>query len=174
VSEQPAIEKLTPKQRRFVREFLIDKNATKAAIRAGYSERSASIIGWENLRKPNISAEIKRQIPTETEIALSLADIARGDMGDFLSISSMGFVIDLNYAKENGKTNLIKKVRQRTTTSTRENGDGTETTEKEIELYDRQAALVQLGKYLGMFTDKQTVEHSGDIAIRITDDASDD
>ncbi|MFA5753528.1 MAG: terminase small subunit, partial [Bacteroidales bacterium] len=44
--------KLTPKQKRFVDEYLIDLNATQAAIRAGYSERTARIIGAENLIKP--------------------------------------------------------------------------------------------------------------------------
>jgi phage terminase small subunit len=45
---------LTGKQRRFVAEYLIDLNATQAAIRAGYSERTASAIGAENLKKPQI------------------------------------------------------------------------------------------------------------------------
>ncbi len=49
---------LTEKQRRFVGEYLVDLNATQAAIRAGYSARSASAIGFENLRKPEIGAAI--------------------------------------------------------------------------------------------------------------------
>ena len=40
-------------------EYLVDLNATGAAIRAGYSEKSSAIIGWENLRKPNIASEIQ-------------------------------------------------------------------------------------------------------------------
>ena len=42
-------EKLTPKQARFVEEYLVDLNATQAAIRAGYSESTARAIGYENL-----------------------------------------------------------------------------------------------------------------------------
>ncbi|NGP59995.1 terminase small subunit [Paenibacillus thiaminolyticus] len=42
-------------------EYLRDFNATRAAIAAGYSKKTAHVIGWENLRKPNIQAEIKRQ-----------------------------------------------------------------------------------------------------------------
>lgn len=49
---------MTPKQQRFVEEYLVDLNATQAAIRAGYSERTAMQIGQENLRKPEISAAI--------------------------------------------------------------------------------------------------------------------
>lgn len=50
---------MSPKAERFVSEYLIDLNATKAAIRAGYSERSAASIGEENLRKPEIAAAIR-------------------------------------------------------------------------------------------------------------------
>lgn len=49
---------LTPKQQRFVREYLIDLNATQAAIRAGYSEHTAKAIGHENLTKPDVAAAI--------------------------------------------------------------------------------------------------------------------
>ncbi|KAG3043995.1 hypothetical protein PC121_g22193 [Phytophthora cactorum] len=53
---------LTPKQQKFCDEFMIDGNATQAAIRAGYSEKTAYSIGQENLKKPEIAKEIdKRQ-----------------------------------------------------------------------------------------------------------------
>lgn len=51
--------KLTAKQRRFIQEYLIDLNATQAAIRAGYSERTATEIGCENLSKPNIAEAVQ-------------------------------------------------------------------------------------------------------------------
>ena len=54
--------KLTAKQRRFVDEYLIDFNATQAAIRAGYSEKTAAVIATENLRKPNISEFISERM----------------------------------------------------------------------------------------------------------------
>lgn len=50
--------KLTPRQERFVAEYLIDLNATQAAIRAGYSARTANRMGAENLSKPGIAAAI--------------------------------------------------------------------------------------------------------------------
>lgn len=56
---------LTPKQRRFVEEYLIDRNGLQAAIRAGYSKNAAQEIAYENLRKPQIAAEIKKR---ETKI----------------------------------------------------------------------------------------------------------
>jgi phage terminase small subunit len=50
---------LTAKQQRFIDEFMIDLNATQAAIRAGYSAKTAEVIGYENLRKPQIAEAIK-------------------------------------------------------------------------------------------------------------------
>lgn len=69
-SARPASD-LTDLQSRFVDEYLIDLNATKAAIRAGYSEKTAAVIGSENLIKPNIAAEIqlrKQERQQRTEI----------------------------------------------------------------------------------------------------------
>lgn len=63
--------KLTAKQQRFIEEYLIDLNATQAAIRAGYSEKTAYAIGEENLRKPVIKAEIER-LQAETSIKLQV------------------------------------------------------------------------------------------------------
>ena len=51
---------LTPKQQRFVEEYLIDLNATQAAIRAGYSEKTAKSVGHENLTKPDLKKYIDK------------------------------------------------------------------------------------------------------------------
>lgn len=53
--------KLTSKQERFIKEYLISLNATDAAIKAGYSEKTATKIGSENLTKPDIIAAIKAE-----------------------------------------------------------------------------------------------------------------
>lgn len=63
--------KLTPKQQRFVAEYLVDLNATQAAIRAGYSKKTAAQIGEENLRKPDIASAVafaKQERAKKTEI----------------------------------------------------------------------------------------------------------
>lgn len=54
--------KLTPKQRIFIAEYMIDLNATQAAIRAGYSEDTAGSIGQENLKKPAILEAIEKRM----------------------------------------------------------------------------------------------------------------
>lgn len=55
------VAQLTTRQIRFVLEYLVDGNATQAAIRAGYSARSAYAQGHENLKKPEIAAEVARR-----------------------------------------------------------------------------------------------------------------
>lgn len=58
---------MTPKQQRFVEEYLIDLNATQAAIRAGYSETTAHVIGQENLRKPVIREAVDDALKRRSE-----------------------------------------------------------------------------------------------------------
>lgn len=69
---------LTEKQKRFVAEYLIDLNATQAAIRAGYSAKTAKSVGSENLTKPDIAAAIakfQQKVAKKAEITVhSLAD----------------------------------------------------------------------------------------------------
>jgi len=54
--------KLTDKQQRFIEEYLVDCNAKQAAIRAGYSPKSAKQTGSENLTKPDLKAEIDKKL----------------------------------------------------------------------------------------------------------------
>jgi phage terminase small subunit len=73
---------LTAKQLRFVAEYLVDLNATRAAIRAGYSPKTAGVIGYENLKKPQIAAVIAKaqaQLAERTEVTIEtvVAELAR-------------------------------------------------------------------------------------------------
>ena len=66
---------LTLKQQRFVEEYLIDLNATQAAIRAGYSEKTAKEIGSENLTKPNIAKaieEAQEKLSNKTQVTVEM------------------------------------------------------------------------------------------------------
>lgn len=84
---------LTEKQKRFVQEYPKDLNATQAAIRAGYSERTASAVGYENLRKPQIEkalAEAMQQRCERTKIDADyvlkrLVEIDQMDIADILA-----------------------------------------------------------------------------------------
>ena len=78
--------KLTDKQKKFCDEYLVDSNGTQAAIRAGYSEKTADVIASENLVKPNISEYIKSKQKktsekleiTKEQIVQMVFDIAKG------------------------------------------------------------------------------------------------
>ena len=67
-------DKLTPKQQRFVDEYLIDLNSTQAAIRAGYSAKTANVIGPENLAKPYIQSAVQQAQAKQQERTLITAD----------------------------------------------------------------------------------------------------
>lgn len=79
--------KMTPKQQRFCDEYLVDLNATQAAIRAGYSENTARQQGAENLAKPYIKAYIAERmaekedelIAKQDEVIKYLTAVLRGE-----------------------------------------------------------------------------------------------
>jgi len=150
---------LNTRQQRFVEEYCVDYNATRAAIRAGYSEKTAAIIGWENLRKPNISEAIRKRTAelamTAEEATRRLAEWGRGTLAPFMSVSTHGICIDLasDVAQEN--IHLIRKLK---TTDTRtKDRQGVETHEQkvEIELHDAKDAVIQIAKMHGLYMEKQ-------------------
>ena len=70
---------LTAKQERFVEEYLIDLNATQAAIRSGYSKKTARDIGYENLTKPDIRAAIvEKRKAISRRLGLTIDDVIHG------------------------------------------------------------------------------------------------
>lgn len=87
---------LTPKQGRFVAEYLIDLNATQAAIRAGYSEKTAKSIGQENLTKPDIASAIAtaqqkrgaRLQATADDVVREITRLAMFDPKDLTTVKS--------------------------------------------------------------------------------------
>ncbi|KAA0910672.1 terminase small subunit [Pusillimonas sp. ANT_WB101] len=86
---------LTNKQRRFVEEYLVDLNATQAAIRAGYSKKTAGQIGDENLKKPQIAKAVQEaqanrsnRVQVDADYVLArLVEIDRMDVLDILTDS---------------------------------------------------------------------------------------
>ena len=154
---------ISNKQRVFIEEYLQCWNATEAARRAEYAHPNKQ--GPRLLVNIGIQEEIQKRIDEKAmsadEVLLRLGDMGRGDIGDFMDIESMSFSLALEKAKEQGKTHLIKKVKQRTTITQKKDGDEEENHWIELELHDSQAALVHLGKHHKLFTDK--VEHSGTV-----------
>lgn len=160
---------LTNKQRVFIAEYLVDFNATRAALAAGYSKKSARFVGHENLTKPNIKIEIERHVAercmSKYEALILLAEHARGDMGDFLTEQGE---LDLPSAIAAKRTKLLKKVTNRRIVRSKGKDDVTEETITSIELYDAQSALVQIGRHHKLFTDKvQVTDKDGNDIIPI-------
>jgi phage terminase small subunit len=118
---------LTPKQQRFVDEYLTDLNATQAAIRAGYSERTASAIGSENLTKPEVAAAIAAKRDAHSEALGITREYVLGRIRDNLERSMQ--------AEE-----IVDRE-----------GEGTGVYRYEGGVANRAAEL--LGKHLGMFGD---------------------
>lgn len=81
---------LRDKQQRFIEEYTVDFNATQAAIRAGYSEKTAAVIGHQNLRKLNIKEAIDLRLAelslSATETLKSISDIARADLNAYFKV----------------------------------------------------------------------------------------
>lgn len=169
---------LKGKQKAFVDHYLANGfNATKAALAAGYSEKTARSIGQENLTKPDIAAAIRqaftdRAMPGD-EVLIRLAEHARGTMEDFLFIGMEDIVINRTITvqtKPDRKLGPVIETTEETETVQRpiaridlqqaaERGklhlvkkyslskDGAVS----LELYDAQAALGKLGENQRLF-----------------------
>lgn len=164
--------KLTPKQKRFVEEYLVDLNATQAAIRAGYSQRTASSIGEENLRKPEIdfaiqAAQAKRSERTEITQDMVLQELAKIGFSDIRKIVRWGETMVRMETDKDGNDVEVPYHGLALIDST-EIDDATAAAISEVaegrngltvKLHDKKGALVDIGRHLGMFKDR--VEHSG-------------
>ena len=153
---------MTKKQNRFVEEYLIDLNATQAAIRAGYSPDTAKEIGCENLTKPNIRACIDRAMAERSKRTGVNADRVVQELAKIAFVNATE-VIDPATAtvKEDAlpeDTAAIQSVKVKTF--------GEDGLEREIKMADKLKALELLGKHMGMFKDK--VELSGTLQTEKT------
>lgn len=164
---------MNQKHQQFINEYLICYNRTQAALAAGYSPKTAYSIGARLLKNVEISKAISERL-TETamsadEVLKRLADHARGDLGEFLNNAGDTVTVDLSAMKQAGKTHLIKKITQ--TKRRRLFRDGSEEeTVTSLELYDAQAAQVQLGKHHKLFVERNevTVDDTLDDTARAT------
>lgn len=175
---------LTPKQAQFVREYLIDLNATQAAIRAGYSLAMAEQASRELLQKPTIKAAVdvaKLQRAQKTGVTaervlkemermafydpISLIEIVRDALPDEISegveLSDDGKVItglrsaqDIKYLPEDVRRAIVGWGYDRNQNFT-------------IKLADKSKALDQLARHLSLYNDKLTVEGVDQLAERL-------
>ena len=158
---------MTKKQKRFCEEYLVDLNATQAAIRAGYSPDSAGAIGSELLKKPEISARIDKSIAAQSRRTGVTADRVIRELARVAFANSQDVI---NYDDATIKADAIRDdtaavASVRVKTIPTKDGKGIE---REIKLHDKIKALEDLGRHLGMFTDN--VNLNGDIGVTIVDD----
>lgn len=141
---------MTKKQKRFCEEYLIDLNATQAAIRAGYSPESAGAIGAENLTKPEIQRAVAKEMAERSRrtgvnaerVVLELAKVA------FVNVGNVIDATDATLKKDATPEDLaaIQSIK------VKDMGDMG--IEREIRMADKLKALELLGRHLGMFNDK--------------------
>ena len=150
---------LNRKQQSFVNEYLIDKNATQAAIRAGYSERTAKNIAHNLLTKMDIQEAIetalqeqsKRTEITADRVLNELAKIGFADMATYTEWSNSGVTLISSDDLPEDASAAVAEVSE---TTTKDGGT------VRFKLHDKLAALEKIGKHLNMF--KEKVELTGD------------
>lgn len=151
---------MTPKQEAFVREYLIDLNATQAAIRAGYSEATAQEQGSRLLSNVMVAAAIKagqEVLAEQAQVTKEriVAEFCRMGFYDPASIAGapMSGPEDIPNLPEDVRRSIVGWGWDKAGNFT-------------LKLADKNAALVNLGRHLGMFTDK--VETKGEMSINVT------
>lgn len=156
---------LTPKQECFCQEYLIDLNATQAAIRAGYSEHTSNEQGSQLLAKLSIQVQIQRLMAKRSErtqikaddVLMEIAKLAYSNMLDYVDIDGPLPTVNMGkITREQGAA--IQEV----TVETRKEQNGRSEIEKvKFKLADKGANLERLGRHLKLFTDKVNLEGTG-------------
>ena len=157
--------KLTAKQQRFCDEYLTDFNATQAAIRAGYSVKTAAVIATENLRKPNISEYIAKRmqqkevelIADQDEVLRYLTSVMRREMKESVVVTLQNKVEKWVKDEETGK------LKKQTVTE-----EAPAVVEIPARLSDANRAAEMLGKAHGIFIDKLELDADMELNITVT------
>ena len=144
---------LNPKQKRFVSEYLIDLNAKQAAIRAGYSPKTAEVQASRLLSLVKVQNEItkvmgkreKRTEITQDRVLEELAAIAFANATDYVKVCEEGDVQII-------PTDSLTENQKKAIAGIKEGANGIE-----IKLSDKTKALEMLSRHLGMFRDKVDV-----------------
>jgi phage terminase small subunit len=160
---------LTNKEKRFIEEYCVDFNKTQAAIRAGYSVKSAAMIGHVKYRKVEIFDEINRRLDefsmTSNEAVKRLTDWGRGSFLPFVvQDAQKGIVLDLSRESALENIHLVRKVKQ----TKRVLGGGDEDSgyveySTEIELHDAKDAVDKILKIRGMYVERTEAKITAEV-----------
>jgi phage terminase small subunit len=143
---------MTEKEERFCQEYLIDLNATQAAIRAGYSQKTAAEIGYENLRKPHIVDKVsalkqersKRTQITADKVLKELAKLGFSNIQDYINDDHSVKNLKSISRSKSAAISSIKKTSQKI-------GKDLINESIEFKLYDKKGTLELIGKHIGFF-----------------------
>lgn len=145
------VARLTEKQKLFVAEYLVDLNATRAAIRAGYSVKTAGAIGQENLKKPEIQAALQAAIKRQQTRTGITSDRVLSEL------AAIGFATTTDYVRIRGPlveltpTDELTGTQKRAIAGIEQGNFGIK-----IKLHDKVRALELLGRHLGLFDAKES------------------
>lgn len=151
---------MTKKQKRFIEEYLIDLNGTQAAIRAGYSPKTAQEQASRMLSNVMVSDAIAKAMAERSKrtgvnadrVIMELAKIAFANIEDVISTDNAKIL----EGADREDLACIQSVKVKPT----EFG-----TEREVKLYDKKSALELLGRHLGMWNDKLEVKGAEGVVI---------
>ncbi len=152
---------LNAKQARFVQEYLIDLNATQAAIRAGYSAKTATVQASRLLTNVNVQSELSKKQSkiadrfeiTQERIVDELAKIGFANMLDYMRAGPDGDPhLDFSQLTRDQAAALSEVTVEDFTDGRGE--DAREVRRIKFKLHDKKGALVDLGKHLGMFKEE--------------------
>ena len=154
---EACLARLEPKQAMFVREYLKDLNATQAAIRAGYSKRSARQLASRALSQDDIAEAVRLGMEKRAAKVEVSSDFV---LSQYLKLASVD-VADLfdEYGNLKNIHEIPPEVRQAISsveTETRKDGrgdDAEDVTTKKVKLWDKKSTLDSLARHLGMFKD---------------------
>ncbi len=157
---------LTPKQARFVEEYLLDLNATQAAVRAGYSPKTAKQQGQRLLTKVDVQAAVaeaqkarsERTNAEADEVVLELKRLAFSNIRQYVEWGPDGVKLKDSTGLDDAASRCIAEVSE-----TKSEKGGT----VKFKLHDKRAALTDLMRHLGLFNDNLNL--GGSIGVRWED-----
>lgn len=160
VTPEQALAAITPKQRRFIQEYLVDLNGTQAAIRAGYSKLSAGTIAEQCLRKPCVAAALEPLMAARAakvaisaeQVIVGLANLANANMQDYAQVFLSGDLSSLTREQ----ADAIQEMTVDTFTEGK-GADAREVKRVRLKLANKLQARESIGKHLGMYIERKAI-----------------
>ncbi len=161
---QWTIMRLRPRQRRFVEEYLVDLNGTQAAIRAGYSEKTAAVIARENLRKPLIEMAIHEELDRRTKESWMSRDRL------LLEVARLAYADVRQLYDENGRLRPVAELEDDIAAAVAaidvSVGPSFDVTKK-VRLCDKGAAQERLARLLGFIIERKELSGPGGKPLQV-------